>query len=104
AHSLADLGVAKIGMARQILGYQARRARLVFGNHAHGRADLTGRAIAALESVMMHEGGLHRMQSFAVREAFDRPYRVALMEHGQCQTRIYATAANQHGAGPALSV
>ena len=26
------------------------------------------------------------------------------MEHCQRQTRIYATAANQHGAGPALSV
>src|SRR5207237_523798 len=37
-----------------------------------GRHDLSGRAVAALQAVVIDEGLLHRMESIGVGEAFDR--------------------------------
>ena len=57
AHVLADVGVA-VGMA--------------FVDAGDRRHDLPGRAVAALEGVVIDEGLLHRMQLAVLRETFDR--------------------------------
>src|SRR5436190_12303003 len=57
AHALAHIGVA-------------RSARLV--EERHRRHDLAGRAVAALEAVVIDERLLYRMQTIAVGETFDR--------------------------------
>ena len=46
-------------------------AGLAFVHQADRAHDLAGRAEAALEAVMGDEGGLHRMQLVALRQAFD---------------------------------
>jgi hypothetical protein len=47
AHQFSDF-IARLGAA--------------LGDQSHGRADLSGRAVAALKTVMRNEGGLKRMQ------------------------------------------
>src|SRR5205807_2571269 len=46
--------------------------RVPFLYARHCRANLPGRAVAALKSVLLDERGLHRMQLVAIRESFDR--------------------------------
>ena len=76
----------------------------MLGEHANCRADLTRRAIAALEAVVVDERGLHRMQIVTVRQALDRRDRVAVVHHGERQAGVDPAAVDQHGAGAALSV
>ena len=105
AHSLADFRVGQRGMRdRQVLGDVARHAGAAFRQHADGGTDLPGCAVAALEAVMLDEGGLHRMQRFAVGEAFDRGDRLAVVHDRQRQAGIDAPSVQQHGAGAALAV
>ena len=69
------------------------------------RHDLAGRAVAALEGVLVDEGLLHRMQ-LAVRSA--RPSMVvtgaALHRDRKRQAGEHAPAVDQHRAGAALAV
>ena len=53
---------------------------------------------------MLDEGGLQRMQRFAVGEPLDRRDRLAVMHHRQRQAGIDAAAVDQHRAGAALAV
>ena len=62
AHALADLGGGHLRLRGQVGADMARDARLDLVEHRHGRADLPGRAVAALVAVVLDEGGLHRMQ------------------------------------------
>src|SRR4051812_34862458 len=70
--------------------------------HRDGRADLTGRAIAALIAVMLHEGSLHRMQLFRRAQAFDRRDAGALLHNCERKTRIYSPPVDDHCARAAL--
>ena len=68
------------------------------------RADLPGRAVAALKSVVLEERSLDRVQLVAVRQALDRGDLVAFVDEGETQAGIESPAIHQHGAGAALAV
>src|SRR5947209_17626657 len=70
-HAFGDFRVCQSWLRGDIGGGVARPAGFVFGKHGDGRTNLAGRAIAALQSVMAHEGSLHRMEIVAVRQTFD---------------------------------
>ena len=69
----------------QVGAHMARNAGLDLVEHRHGRADLPGRAIAALVAVMLHEGGLHRVQVLGRAQPLDGGDAVALVHHRQRQ-------------------
>src|SRR5919201_6918436 len=97
AHPLGDLG---IGQRRR--GFDIRRdiagpARIVFGEQRDGGADLPGGAVAALESIMTYERGLHRMQSSLVGQALDRGDLVAVMHYRERQAAVDALSIDEDG-------
>ena len=72
---------------------------------ADGGAELAGRAIAALEGVVLDEGVLDRMQrAVGTGQAFDRGDRRAILHHRQGQAGVDPDAVDQDGAGAALAV
>ena len=89
AHPLADLGVA---------------AGVTFMDAGDGRTNLPGSAVTALESVVLDEGGLHRMEPGAVGEPFNRGDLVAFVHDGEAETAVNSSAVDQNGAGAALPV
>ena len=76
----------------------------MLGQHADGRTDLARGAVAALEAVVRHEGGLHGVQSVRPAQALDGGDRVALVHDGEGQAADDAQSVHQHGAGPALTM
>jgi len=73
-------------------------------DQAHCRANLAGRAVAALKSIMIDKGSLHWMQSAVVRQSFDRGDLSAVFHDGQRETGIYPTTIDQNGARATLPV
>ena len=71
---------------------------------ADGRADLAGRAIAALKTFMTHERALQRVQLVAFRETFDSGDFAAVVNHCERETRVDAPAVDEDRAGAALAV
>src|ERR1041385_9001992 len=77
AHRLGDgrndvrIGSAATKIAAHQLADFIGAARFAFGNQTGRRTDLSGRAIAALEGVMIDERLLQRMQRISMRESFD---------------------------------
>src|SRR5947209_14686072 len=65
--------------------------------------DLSGRAISALESVTLDEGGLQRVELIALRQALDGRDLVAFHEGRERQTCFDALAVHQHRARAALA-
>jgi hypothetical protein len=86
AHPLADFGVG---------------AGMAFVGQRHGRHDLAGHTVAALEAVMVQEGRLHRVEIAAGREALDGGDCLALAAHGESKAGDDSTAVDMHGAGAA---
>src|SRR3546814_4472327 len=56
AHPFSDFGGVQIGCGIEIAAHMAGHARLDLVKHRHGRAYLTGRAIAALKCIMPDKG------------------------------------------------
>ena len=72
--------------------------------HANCGADLTGRAIAALEAVGFDKGGLQRVQLIVIGDALDGRNLSALVLHGERETGVDAFAVRKHGAGAARAL
>ena len=88
AHALFDLYLGKFDVGcGEILRHGARHPLFVFLNHADGRADVTRRAIAALETVVFDKGGLRRVQLIVVGDALNGRNLFALILHGERNTR-----------------
>src|SRR3954452_15369719 len=87
AHPLADLVVAvRVSLAQQ----------------RHGGADLSRRAVAALETVGADEGGLQRVQAAVGREPLDRDDLLPAAVHDrEGEAGVVAPAVDEHGAGAA---
>jgi hypothetical protein len=68
------------------------------------RADLAGRAEAALEAVMLDERGLHGVQAAGRAEALDGRDPIVLVHHGEAEACVDAAAIHDDGAGTALAV
>ena len=58
----------------------------MFGQQRDGGADLAGGAVAALEAIMAHERGLHRIESALFGQALDGGDLVTVMHHRECQS------------------
>ena len=72
--------------------------------HADRGAQLPGRAIAALERVVLDERPLQRVQLAVLGESLDRDHLCAVVRDGERQAGVDAAAIEQHGAGAALAV
>src|SRR3954453_10432389 len=81
AHPLADFVIA---------------AGMPFLQQRDGRTDLTRRAVAALESVVADERGLHRVQSSVRRKTFDRGDPLARVHDRKRQTRVVTASVDEH--------
>src|SRR5690348_2115312 len=106
-HGVDDVGIGRA--TAEIAAHVFAHLRLVLGMalvHAgDGRHDLPGRAVAALERVVVDEGLLHRVQRRAGRaQPFDRRHVAALRNGGETEAGERALAVDQHGAGAALAV
>ena len=104
AHALADLGAGRARHAA-IVRDGARPAGARPRQHAHRRADLARRAVAALERIVLDERLLQRMQLVARRP----DPRSVTTSAPSCATasarqRCVAAAVDQHRAGTALAV
>ena len=75
-----------------------------FLKHGHGGHDLTRCAVTALKSVAIHEGGLHGVKGFSVRQTFDRSDFIALMRHRERQTGKCPASIDMDRARPALAL
>src|SRR5262245_12114963 len=104
AHPFGDFGIGQGRRGRDIRRRVARPACLVFGEERDGRANLAGRAVPALESIMAHESGLHGMQRALLCQTFDGGDLVAVMHHRECQAAIDALSIDDDRAGAALSL
>ena len=82
----------------------ARPAGRHLAEHAHRRAELARRAVAALERVVLDERLLQRVQIVPVGQTFDGDDLGPLERDGQRQARVGAAAVDQHRAGTALAV
>src|SRR5439155_9655906 len=80
------------------------QAGLQLGQHADRRTDLTRRAKAALEAVMLDEGGLQGVQGLLVAQAFDGDDLAIGAGDGEIEARVAPNAVDQDGAGAALPV
>src|SRR5205823_4379681 len=83
-HGVDDIRIG--GAPAQIAAHIFTNVRVVLGvtfiDAADRRHDLARRAIAALKSVMLDEGLLHRMQFAVVGDAFDSGHVVTLRGDG----------------------
>ena len=104
AHPFGDLGLAEHDATVQRLADMAGPALPRLLDHAGGRANLAGRAIAALKGVVPQEGRLERMQFFGRSQTLDGEDVVALMHHRERQAGIDPPPIHQHRAGAALAV
>src|SRR5258707_7183716 len=71
-------------------------------NHVDGRDDHAGRAEAALKTVVLVEGLLHRVELVAGSEALDGGDAGAGDLDGERGARLHRDAIDQHQAGAAL--
>jgi len=90
AHPLLHLGVVEVrdGLA---VAERCDRARPPGGHlveHAHRRAELPGRAVPALERVVLEERPLQRVGPVGADEPFDRAYVVAAVCNRQREAAV----------------
>ncbi len=78
--------------------------RLALGDQAHGRTDLSRRAVAALERIVIDERLLQRMQCAIRRQSFDGRHVGTVVHDGERETGIDPPPIHQHGARAALAV
>src|SRR5690242_6393947 len=99
------IGGAAADIAAHIFADRIVVSGMAFANARDRRHDLAGRAVAALEAVMIDEGLLHRVEcSIAPGEAFDGRDRPSLGGSGQRQAGENVPSVGKHGAGAALAV
>ena len=77
---------------------------LVLFEEGGGGADLAGGAVAALEGVVLEEGGLDGAEVVAVGEAFDGGDLGSVGYGGEGEATVDAAAVDEDGAGSALAV
>src|SRR5688572_7259091 len=97
------VGSAAAKVAAHPVADLLRRAGMAFGDAGNAGHDLPRRAIAALESVALDEGGLQRMELLAFGEPFDRRDLAPVDERSEREARFDALAIHQDGASAALA-
>src|SRR3984893_4604807 len=104
AHALRDLRIGQSWRCRDVSRRITWPACLVLGQHRDRRANLTRGAIAALQSVMAHKCGLHRVEIAVFFQTLDGRDLVARMHHGKRQAAVDALSIDDHRTGAALSL
>src|SRR5688572_28490025 len=105
AHTLAYLIVCEAGRVhRYIFGNVTRIAATCLFEHPDSRTYLPGRAVAALKTVVLDEGSLHRVKLFAARESFNGCDLATLERGRERQARQHPAAINEYGASAALAL
>src|SRR3984893_11327127 len=69
-----------------------------FGDARHARDNLTRRAVAALERVVLDECRLKWMQNVALRQSFDSRHRRLIAGRGEGQAGEHSSSVNEDGA------
>src|SRR5450631_2331675 len=106
AHGLDDVLIA--GAAAEVGRQHVKQ--IVIGNirlalkHAHRQHQKARRAEAALQTVIVHEGLLHRMQRVAIGETFHGADFFARRLHREHQAGAHRLAIHDYGAGTADAV
>src|SRR3954466_1190040 len=100
-HDVVITGAAAKVAVERLADLLLARVR-VFPRQAHGREHHAGRAEAALQSVVLLEGRLHRVQRAVCRQALDGGELRALRLHGEQVATLHRLAIEEHGAGAAL--
>ena len=88
----------------EVGGNVAGNARLDLLEHRDRGADLPRRAVAALVAVVLHEGGLHRMQVRRRAQALDGRDAIALVHHGEREAGVDPASPGDDRARAALAV
>src|SRR5215469_10219777 len=105
AHALADLLIVEGDvLSSQIGAHRAGPASLDLAQHPNRRAELSRRAVAALEGVMGDERLLQRVQVLAISQPLNRDDLGVLVRDGERQAAIDASPVKQDGAGATLPV
>ena len=65
---------------------------------------MAGGAVAALETIVLQECGLHWMKLPVDREAFNGCDPITLVHDRECQARVDPTTVDMNGTGAALTV
>jgi len=86
---------------RHIFSDRARHPAFYLVGHPDRGTQLAGRAIAALEAIMLDEGVLERKQMAGLSEAFNRSDRTILILHGQGEAGVDPFAVDQYRASSA---
>lgn len=102
AHAFAQFLFCKVGAT--VVRYRTGHSVFEFGKHADCGADLTGRAVTALEAIVLNKGLLQRVQLTIPREAFDGDDLTALVLHGERQAGVDALPVDQNCACAASSL
>ena len=102
AHPFADLRIGeRHDSGSNVLGDRARPTGCMFRQHPDRRADLAGRAVAALEAIELDEGRLHGMEDVAIGEPLHGCHFPTVELHGKAEARVDPLTVDQHGAGAA---
>jgi hypothetical protein len=102
AHPLTQLGCAEQWAHRDVGSCMARNASPHFLKNGDRRANLAGRAVAALEAIVFHKCGLHRVQALGRTKAFDSGHLCALVHHCERQAGIDPLTIHDDRASTAL--
>src|SRR3546814_2213393 len=104
AHPFSDFGGVQIGCGIEIAAHMAGHARLDLVEHRHGRAYLTGRAIASLKCIMPDKGRLHGMKILRRHQIFDRGDAVVAVNEGRSEQGIDPPAVDNKGKDDAYAM
>lgn len=91
-------------LGRQVLGDVTRHATPHLLGHAHRRTDLAGRAVAALETVVLDERPLQRVRLVLTRQPLDGDDVPTHVLHRQRETGHDALAVDKDRAGAARAL
>jgi hypothetical protein len=78
--------------------------RPAFADQSNGGHDLAGRAIAALEGIVVDEGLLHRVQGTILCQSFHGCHSGTVQPNREDKTGRNAASIHEHSAGAALAV
>jgi hypothetical protein len=108
AHPFTDLALVEIGPTLEAAcrsGRSAGARPVNLGQHADGRNDLAGCAIATLERVLLDESALHRMKcAVAPDQPLDRRDLSIAQGERERQAGKHPATVDQHRAGTACTV
>jgi hypothetical protein len=98
AGQIGELGFANFGRDK------AGMTGPGFVEHGDRGADLAGRAVAALKTVVLDESRLDGVKISVAFQAFNRSEPVPFMHNGEGEAGVDAAAIDKYGAGSALAV